>query len=188
VACIQRTLPEKLQKSPLRKINILVKIRFFTISSPFSVRFFPKCCLATQPPTVYPKREPVGRLCEKQNLARNLNANFGAKNSTLTISGFRSPIFTKFCHSTQFGDLYKAQESTFDYLKPFKSYSRKTISGNCENRIFAFKISLFSHAGKSQRSCTPCIVPPLNLRPTAKFKENSLQRFRAARVGSDPQK
>jgi len=29
-------------------------------------------------------------------------------------------------------------ESAFDCLKPFKSYSRKTISGNRENRIFAF--------------------------------------------------
>ena len=72
----------------------------------------------------------------------------------------------------QLGDLFKAHESALNYLKPFKSYSRKTISGNRENRIFAFEISKISHAGKSQGYGTPCVVPQLNLRPTAKFKEN----------------
>ena len=97
ITCIQRTLPQKLQKSPVRKIHILVRKRILAIFSSISGRKSPKYCLAMQPPTLHRRQKTVWPYFEKQNLAGNLTANFGAKiqTSVFPVCGIRSlPNFT----------------------------------------------------------------------------------------------
>ena len=92
VTCIQCTLQKKLQKSPVRRNQILARKQIFAIFSPFSGRNFPKCCPAMQTPIVHLNLESVCRYFQKRNLAGNLNANFGGKIQidVLPVSCFRS--------------------------------------------------------------------------------------------------
>jgi hypothetical protein len=135
---MQRTLPKKLQKSPLRKINILVEKRFFAIFSPFTGRFFQKYPSDMQPRIVHPGLKSVWRISQNKILQRNLNGNFGAKIQIFVfpVSGFQSsPNFTS---RRSLGTCTRRRNPRSIISNRSKVIQEKRFPEFCENRIFAF--------------------------------------------------